>query len=160
MYDEVGRAAIVLKQTIMTRIDFYTQLVEPLSFACQLVKRVYRSGERMLVWLSDDRELTAFSQRLWCAEDIMFIPHCRFDAAEADETPILLTTTLPVPVECSLMLNLCQSVPDASHRFTRILEVIAREESSVLAGRGRFRYYRQQGYTIEHHDMSHKVSKR
>ncbi|GGY19179.1 DNA polymerase III subunit chi [Paludibacterium paludis] len=140
----------------MTRIDFYTQVAEPHDFACRLVRRVYREGVGLAVLLADDRELIAFSNRLWSFEDTSFIPHCRASAPEADDTPIWLATNLAATIKHPVLLNLGPELPDEPGRFERILEIVGRDEASLARARERFRACRQLGFEIVHHDMSHK----
>jgi DNA polymerase-3 subunit chi len=140
----------------MTRIDFYTQVDSPDLFACRLAQTVFSRGERLLVWLADERELTAFSTRLWSFEDEAFVPHCRVDDALAPETPIWLTCTEPQQESPGVLLNLSASVPERCARFLRILEIVGRDEPSLATARERFKTYRSNGFSINHHDMSHR----
>ncbi|BEV71081.1 MULTISPECIES: DNA polymerase III subunit chi [unclassified Paludibacterium] len=139
----------------MTRIDFYTRVSEPAQFACRLTQTVYNRGERLLVRLEDDDMLGAFSTRLWSFDDVAFVPHCRHDAAEAGVTPIWLTAGAPMGEHHpAVLLNLSDGLPEAPTRFARILEIVGNDEDSLARARQRFKFYREHGFTIEHHDMS------
>lgn len=140
----------------MTRIDFYTQVDAPAQFACRLAQTVFAKGERLLVWLADDAELTAFSTRLWSFDDVAFVPHCRYDAAVAPQTPIWLTSSEPVGNLPPVLLNLSASVPGQPEQFSRILEIVGCDEASLATARERFKAYRSSGFSIDHHDMSHR----
>jgi DNA polymerase-3 subunit chi len=140
----------------MTRIDFYTRVAEPEQFACRLVQTVYSKGERLLVWLDDERALRAFSTRLWSFDDEAFVPHCRADDALAPETPIWLTCSEPQGQIPGVLLNLSAVVPEDTARFARILEIVGCDESSLATARERFKTYRSSGFSINHHDMSHR----
>ncbi|AXK40008.1 DNA polymerase III subunit chi [Crenobacter cavernae] len=141
----------------MTRIDFYTEVDQPAVFACRLANTVYKKGERLTVWLADEEALASFSTRLWCLSDTLFVPHCHVDDALAAETPVLLAATLPHDAG-GVLLNLGPSYPDAPERFSRILEIVGRDEAALAAARDRFKAYRTRGFTIEHHDMSQRSS--
>ncbi|WP_293765515.1 DNA polymerase III subunit chi [uncultured Aquitalea sp.] len=140
----------------MTRIDFYTNVAQPQDFACRLSATVFRKKERLLVWLDDERALDTFSNRLWCMDDTAFIAHCRLGAAEADETLIWLTASLPVDLQHPVLLNLGSKLPANPDHFSRILEIVGNDEHSLAVARERFREYRSRGYDIQHHDMSQK----
>ena len=138
------------------RIDFYTAVAKPEQFACRLTQTVYRSAQRLLVLLDDEPALRAFSTRLWCLGDTLFIPHCRPGDSEAAETPVWLSTAIPDGSHCpSVLLNLSVNdlSGDADH-FERILEIVGGDDTSLACARRRFRYYRECQYDIEHHDMS------
>ncbi len=140
----------------MTRIDFYTQVAQPHDFACRLVRRVYREGAGLAVLLGDERDLTSFSNRLWSFEDTSFIPHCRFDAEEAYDTPVWLVTDPAATIKHQVLLNLGPEMPEEPQRFARILEIVGRDEASLARARVRFKAFRELGFEIVHHDMSHK----
>ncbi|KZE31257.1 DNA polymerase III chi subunit [Crenobacter luteus] len=140
----------------MTRIDFYTEVDKPADFACRLAHTVYKKGERLTVWLADGGALASFSTRLWCVSDTAFVPHCALDDPLAPETPVVLTERLPDSA-AGVLLNLGPSYPDAPERFSRILEIVGRDEAALAAARERFRAYRARGFAIEHHDMSQRA---
>jgi DNA polymerase-3 subunit chi len=141
----------------MTRIDFYTQVAAPELFACRLTQTVYAKGERLLVWLADEQALASFSVRLWSFDDVAFVPHCRTGDEVSPRTPVWLCDRLPegddVP---SVLLNLSASAPEHPGRFSRILEIVGCDETSLAVARDRFKAYRSSGLTIDHHDMSNR----
>lgn len=136
------------------RIDFYTRVADPRQFACRLAALVYRSGERLLVWLPDAAALEGFSHRLWSLEDTLFVPHAPLGSPEADDTPIWLTDSLPDNLSHPVLLNLSGRMPARPARFLRILEIVGSDTDSMARARDHYRAYREQGFSIEHHDMS------
>jgi DNA polymerase-3 subunit chi len=140
----------------MTRIDFYTQVADPETFACRLVQTVYAKGQRLQVCLDDDAALSAFSVRLWSFDDVAFVPHCRSDDPHAGETPVWLTCH-PFPASApAVLLNLAAALPEHPERYARILEIVGCDPSSLATARERFRAYRSSGFSVDHHDMSHR----
>jgi len=150
------RGAKRLKRLKMTRIDFYTQVNDSGLFACRLAQTVYAKGERLLVALDDEAALAAFSVRLWSFDDIAFVPHCRMDDANCRETPVWLTAKPAEGELPNVLLNLATSVPEQAERYSRILEIVGCDEDSLAIARERFKAYRSLGFTIDHHDMSHR----
>lgn len=137
------------------RIDFYTAVTRPELFACRLTQTVYRSAQRLLVLVNDEQALRAFSTRLWCLGDTLFIPHCRPDNKEAEETPVWLSTSIPSDHCPNVLLNLTVgNAVDYAQQFERILEIVGTDESSLAYARQRYRYYQECAFNIEHHDMS------
>jgi DNA polymerase-3 subunit chi len=139
----------------MTRIDFYTQVDDAQGFACRLAQTVFRKGERLLILFDTRDELSAFSRRLWSLGDTLFVPHCAVGAAEAADTPIWLACGQAPAQAPSVLLNLARELPDRYADFSRILEIVGRDDASLAVARERFRVYRAHGCAIEHHDMSH-----
>jgi len=142
----------------MTRIDFYTNVADPQAFACRLAQTVYKKREQLFVWLADETSVDAFSTRLWCLGDTLFVPHCRVGADEAAETPIWLGSRLPDGELPRVLLNLGPAYPEPPDRFDRILEIVGQDGPALAVARERFRRYRELGFSIEHHDMSHLSS--
>lgn len=129
----------------------------PEQFACRLAHTVFTHGERLLVCLPDEQALSTFSTRLWSYDDTAFVPHCRFDAPEAPQTPVWLCAGAPAGEGLpGVLLNLSASVPPAPERYARILEIVGCDEASLAVARDRFRVYRSAGCPIDHHDMSHR----
>jgi DNA polymerase-3 subunit chi len=52
------------------------------------------------------------------------------------------------------MLNLHEESPPAFSRFERLIEVVGRDDEDRQRARNRFRFYRDRGYEIHHHDLS------
>jgi DNA polymerase-3 subunit chi len=138
----------------MTRIDFYTGVASVQAFACRAAQTVYRKEERLLVVLSDDQALQAFSRALWSFGDTAFIAHCQWQAAEAASSRIWLATDFEVPAGPTVLLNLGEKMPANPAAFSRILEVVSQEEGSKAVARTRYRRYLDLGFDIHHHDMS------
>lgn len=138
----------------MTRIDFYTGVANGQAFACRAAQTVYRKEERLLVVLPDDQALQAFSRALWSFGDTSFLAHSRWDAEEAGQSRIWLSTHFDVPAGPTVLLNLGEAQPEDPARFARILEVVSQEEASKAVARRRYRRYLDLGFEIQHHDMS------
>lgn len=138
----------------MTRIDFYTGVANAQAFACRAAQTVYRKEERLLVVLPDDQALQAFSRALWSFGDVSFIAHCHWEADEASQSRIWLSTHFDVPAGPTVLLNLGEQQADDPSRFARILEVVSQDEASKAIARRRYRRYLDLGFEIQHHDMS------
>ncbi len=53
-----------------------------------------------------------------------------------------------------MLLNIAHKVPENFMRFQRIAEVINNQPESVVAGRERYRFYRENGLEPQHHEVS------
>ena len=83
-----------------------------------------------------------------------FVPHCMADSALAADTPVLLTASLEALVQDQrhqILLNLGATVPSQFARFERLLEVVGNEEQELVAGRERYRFYRDRGYVLNNY---------
>lgn len=144
----------------MITTTFYTQVAEPLRFACQLTQKAYTQQARVLVWLADAEAEVRFDALLWSFDPVSFVPHQRWltQTPQPAQQGVLLGSgdVLPRVSTETVVLNLADVYwCDAPQRPQRILELVGQDIDSIVAARQRFRIYREAGFTLEHHDMSH-----
>jgi len=134
----------------MTRIDFHTNVGDSIAFACRLARKAYLSGQPLVVLAEPDR-IKAFDEELWTFEPHAFVPHCMAESPLAADTPVVLAASLENVTPHAILLNLGTVVPAQFARFERLLEVVGNEEDELAAGRERYRFYRDRGYTLNNH---------
>jgi DNA polymerase III subunit chi len=137
----------------MTRIDFHSNVGDSIAYACRLVRKAYMSGQPLIV-LAEPERLKRFDEQLWTFQPLEFVPHCRADSALAFDTPVLLTESLESlgqDLQQQILLNLGATVPQQFARFERLLEVVGNEEHELVAGRDRYRFYRDRGYVLNNY---------
>jgi DNA polymerase-3 subunit chi len=134
----------------VTRIDFHTNVGDPLAYACRLARKAYASG-RALVVLAEPQRLAAFDEQLWTFAPLEFVPHCMAKSPLAQETPVVLASDLNDVPHHQVLVNLGAPVPAQFARFERLIEIVGNEGDDLAAGRERFRFYRDRGYAIETH---------
>jgi len=134
----------------MTRIDFHTNVGDSLLYACRLVRKAYQAGTQAVV-LAEGARLRAFDEMLWTFSPLDFVPHCMAQSPHAGETPVVLATELESAPHHGVLLNLGAEVPPQFARFERLLEVIGNAPDELAAGRERYRFYRDRGYTLNNY---------
>lgn len=135
----------------MTRIDFYSNVPDKLAYACRLVRKA-RAADCSVVLLTRDRnELARLDEALWTFSEQEFLPHVPAEDPLAANTPVILTDNdradLP---HYQLLINLSASTPAHFARFERMLEIISFDDADKAAGRERYRFYQQRGYSLTH----------
>ena len=138
----------------MTRVDFHFNAPDKLLYGCRLVRKVYRSGGKVLVWCEDAVALARFDQLLWTFSEQDFIPHVSATDALAAETPVLLTAEPVDSVHHEVLVNLGQQTPPIFSRFDRLIEVVADADTDRELARGRWRFYKDRGYPLQAHDLA------
>ncbi len=136
----------------MTRIDFHTNVGDPLAYACRLARKAYAGGHALVV-LAEPSTLAAFDEQLWTFQPLEFVPHCMANSPLAQETPVVLASGLDDVPHHQILVNLGAPVPAQFARFERLIEIVGSEEDELLSGRERFRFYRDRGYKIETHNQ-------
>ncbi len=143
----------------MTTIDFYFNAGDRLEVACRLAAKALQQNKRMLIYAPQPELAKSIDRLLWTAPAVSFIPHCAAQDPLAAETPVLIASDDVSPtgapaVACDVLLNLSADTPPFFERHERVLEIVAQDEGEVLAGRARFRFYRERGYEIRNHDLA------
>lgn len=138
----------------MTRVDFHLNAPDKLKYGCRLVRKIYRSHHRVLVWCDDPVRLAEFDRLLWTFSQHDFVPHVGADDPLADETPVLLAAGAAETPFHEVLVNLGGGTPPMFSRFDRLIEVVAADDADREAARGRWRFYRDRGYPLDRHDLS------
>ena len=155
----------------MTKIDFYVladeAVLQRYLFACRLIEKAYRLGNRVFVHGSSQQQLDKLDQLLWTFRANSFLPHRCYPlaATSADteqatlaEGEIILSTELPPEPYHDVMVNLSNQVPDFFSRFQRVSEIVVQHEQIKAATRSNFRYYRERGYEVKTHQLAQQAA--
>jgi DNA polymerase-3 subunit chi len=134
----------------MTRIDFHSNVGDSLLYACRLARKAYQAGQPTIV-LAEPARLRAFDEQLWTFAPLEFVPHCMADSALAAQTPIVLAANLDNVPHYPVLMNLGAEVPAQFARFERLLEVVGNAQDELVAGRERYRFYRDRGYALNNY---------
>lgn len=159
----------------MTKIDFYilnsSGENDRLQMVCKLINKATDRGQRVFVHSDDQQLLEQLDDCLWHFQPDRFVAHrllkseeattegCVAEpAAEAPDAPnealesVLLSSSHPSRTD-AVFVNLASTVPVFFSRFERTLEVIDQQESIRLDGRERYRFYKERGYPLQHHNL-------
>ena len=152
----------------MARIDFHSNVADKLEYACRLARKIWSvtpvgQPVRNIVMVGEKADLKKLDELLWTFSGVDFLPHCLIDDELAAETPIVLTDDFVSPALSSLphadvMIHLGMRMPQdvaaLVARFPRIVEVVAVDEAERLAGRERYKAYRDLGHELHNFDQS------
>jgi len=152
----------------MARIDFHSNVADKLEYACHLTRKIWSAtpeGQpaRHVVMVGEIADLKKLDELLWTFSSTDFLPHCFIDDEAATETPIVLTDDFASPalsnlphadVMIHLGMRMPQDVAALVARFPRIVEVVTVNEAERLAGRERYKAYRDLGHELHNFDQS------
>jgi DNA polymerase-3 subunit chi len=146
-----GSAPGISPISAMTRIDFYSDVPDKIAYACRLVRKARAAKSQIVMYTPDLQLLAALDEALWTFSDLDFLPHVRAGDALAAQTPVILahddSADLP---HHDVLINLSGQTPPSFARFGRMLEIISNDDADKLAGRERYRFYKQRGYPLSH----------
>jgi DNA polymerase-3 subunit chi len=152
----------------MARIDFHSNVSDKLEYACRLTRKIWSATQegqpvRNIVIVAEGPDLKKLNELMWTFSNTDFLPHCFIEDEAAAETPIVLTDHFASPafnsiphadVMIHLGMRMPQDVPALVARFPRIVEVVTVNEAERLAGRERFKAYRDLGHELHNFDQS------
>ena len=138
----------------MTKVDFYTGSTDKLRAACQLSHKAMQNGVRVILSSPDASTSEALDKLLWHYPATAFVPHCRVDAEEAAQMPVVLNHGSEKFPHHDLLISLHDECPAFFSRFERVIEIIGNDAEDSRSGRLRFKFYRDRGYELRHFDLS------
>ncbi|MGD2081948.1 MAG: DNA polymerase III subunit chi [Chromatiales bacterium] len=141
----------------MTQVDFYVlgpgAAGNRWTLACRLAEKAYQQGRRVLVHTGSQQDAREIDRLLWTFRDGSFVPHGLWAETDRELTPVLIAHQGEADEEHDVLINLASDVPAFFSRFERVAEPLDREQAGLDAGRRRFRFYRDRGYPLNHHDI-------
>lgn len=140
----------------MTRVDFYSNARDKLDIVRKLVSKSRETGQCVLVRATDARLAEDLDAYLWTHPALSFLPHVRAGHPRAPETPVLIGDDPDTLASADVLINLERDTPTYFGRFERLLEVVGCDAEDIQAGRARYKFYKDRGYDLKHHDMTGK----
>ena len=139
----------------MTEVAFHTGVVDPLDYACRLLRKASRQGARVLV-IGEPQQLSRLDVLLWTFDPGEFIAHARLRAGQAAAaemalTPIWLVDDLTQAPPASVLVNLGAEGPEHIGAFERVVEIVSTDDQARLTARQRWRRYEATGHAVVHH---------
>ncbi len=108
----------------------------------------------MLIHTPDPHAAAHLDELLWQYPDGAFVPHGVAGSDAADVAPIGIGQGTDVPEHHDVLINLGDAVPLFFGRFERLAEIVVQEAGARAAGRERYRFYRDRGYPLHHHEIN------
>ncbi len=156
----------------MTEINFYVSKEQGLEHRMAIAYRlIHRALQRDLkIHIHTDSEIisTKLDDYLWSKEPTSFIPHSivKTEFIEPKADPVNKTTndhTKPSQInishefeplsDCDYLINLSNQRPTFFSRFLKVAEIIDNNEEIITAGRKRYSFYRDRGYTLGYYQL-------
>ncbi|HTP74461.1 MAG TPA: DNA polymerase III subunit chi [Burkholderiaceae bacterium] len=128
------------------RLEFHTDIADPLGYACRLLRKAYRRQLKVVV-SGDSERLARLDTLLWTFEQLEFVPHARLrhgeraDANLLRHTPIWLADASAAWPESDVVVNLGDQPIAQPDRCTRLIELVGADDADRQTGRARWRHY-------------------
>ena len=135
----------------MTRIDFYilqdVELDALHRFACRLAGKAWSAGNHVHIHSTDEDHATLLDGLLWEYPSERFIPH---QVVNAPTKGVSIGWQEPAELD-DVLINISGAVPGFFGRFNRVAEIVV--DSTRDAGRDRYKFYRDRGFPLFHHEL-------
>lgn len=142
----------------MPEVTFYvlnsTSLYERNLFACKLIEKAYNSGKFCYVLFDTIEECQRLDDMLWTFRAGCFIPHQLFVGTLPEITEQVLIGIKNAPSSWqNVIFNLSSQMPQNWQNGGRVLEILDNNDITKVAGRERYRTYKNAGIEI----VTHKI---
>lgn len=146
----------------MPEVTFYVlnseSLYDRYLFACKLIEKAYNASKFCYVLLDSIEQCQRLDDMLWTFRAGSFIPHQVFNGVLPEITSqILLGTENPPADWQNVIFNLSSQMPQEWQQAKRILDILDNSETTKVAGRERYRTYKNAGIEIETHKNENGV---
>ena len=135
---------------------FYSGAADKLHVACRLCAKALTQNARVMIYSTDAVILDKMDKLLWTYQQTSFLPHCSINDGDKliGATPIVLSTRLSPGYACTILFNLDAHCPQQLEHFERVIEIASESPDDKQAARERFRFYKQAGFALRHHDLT------
>lgn len=151
----------------MAKVDFHSQVGDKVHYACRLIRKINSLAKedepfQTIVVLGPLETLNQLNEQLWTFSSDDFLPHCFAGEESAELSPILLLDIAQVAViedlsQQDVLIHMGQealeNIVDLTQRFGRVVEVVSTEPTDLLAGRARYKHYRELGLELQNFDQ-------
>ena len=141
----------------MSKVDFYiVSRPEPaalLSTACRLADKAFRLGHRVFINAASREQASALDQLLWTFRDDSFVPHGRAGSGSERDDPVMIGSGETPDAPFDVLINLGEDVPLWAEDSARVAEIVGADADSRVAGRNRYRHYREAGCALDSHSL-------
>jgi DNA polymerase-3 subunit chi len=151
----------------VAKVDFHSQVKDKVHYACRLIRKVISlSSEnepfQTIVVLATQEVLQDLNEKLWTFSADDFLPHAFLDDDAFELCPIILVelsdeSRIEQLLHQDVLIHLGQEPLDRieafTHRFKRVVEVVSMENTDLLAGRERYKKYRELGIDLQNFDQ-------
>ena len=141
----------------MTEINFYVSkdegLQERLAIAYRLVNLAVQ--RQLSIHIHTDCEATSIKldNYLWTKEGSSFIPHSVTSNNSDIHQEINISHEFEPITNCDYLINLSNQRPAFFSRFSKMAEILDTNDEILTAGRKRYSFYRDRGYTLGYYQL-------
>jgi len=142
----------------MARVDFYilnqAGQHSRQTFACRLAEKAYHLNNSVHIHAASRDDAERIDELLWTFRDGSFVPHERISGTgDAADSPVTIGCEDEFVEPRDLLINLSDDIPACAGTFPRVAELVTSDDDCKQLSRKRFATYREQGHSLETHNL-------
>ena len=144
----------------MTEINFYAgknnTLRGRLLLACHLVDKARQHNLHIHIHTDGYNTTKQMDEILWTWNETSFIPHISDISTELNDAvkePVTISSHYQPTKHCDYLINLSNQPPEFFSRYLKMAEIIDQTETILTAGRERYSFYKNRGYTLNYYQL-------
>ncbi len=142
----------------MTDINFYVSKNEGwdnrLAIVFKLITMALKRNMAIHIHTNNENESKLLDEYLWKYQRTSFLPHALIsDPATNSKLEISIGHDYEPMNHCDYLINLSIERPDFFSRYLKFSEILDTSDEILTAGRKRYAFYRDRGYTLEYHKL-------
>lgn len=142
----------------MTTVYFYVlgknTAQDRMEFCCRLAARAFREGRRVYIHTQNAEQTHTLDELLWTYQSGAFIPH---SSAANQQVPVSIGHADVPAGHDDVLINLSDPIPGFFSRFERVMEIVIQDEAVLNQTRQHYKFYRERGYDVTHHDQRNEA---
>ncbi len=137
----------------MASVHFYTlnsqryESGDVLNVVCRLTEKAVSHQHEVYIYTSSSSQSQQLDDLLWQFRSQSFVPHGQMTGPDSLPEQVMLGDSLPPESFGGMLINL-STAPVPAAQFSRVNEFVGPDETSLVAGRERYRHYKAQGIEI------------
>lgn len=122
---------------------------------CRLSQKIYSMGKTVFVRAADPDQARTLDDMMWTFDQSSFVPHgVNAESNSVTGLPVVIGhDTSPPNHDYNVLISLSDKVPEYFSRYHRVAEFVDNTEQDKAQARDRFRHYRDQGCTLQTHEI-------
>lgn len=141
----------------MTKITFLHSAPDRVSSALDWVRRAFEQRQPVVIYVPHAETAESVDRLLWTRPALTFLPHCRTSDPLAAETLVLIAQNLDAVPHSNYghcLLNLSDDLTPDFSKFKEVVEIVSASGPDRQPARDRFKFYREQGHSLENKAIS------
>jgi DNA polymerase-3 subunit chi len=143
----------------MTRVEFYFNVPDKHRLVENIVQASLLKRRRVDILAADEQAASSISDCLWQNTATSFLPNVLSHGSNASASHVIIglqgiASASNALNNDELLINLTSIQPSFFSRYTQLIELVGLDEADKVAGRARYKFYRDRGYEIKNIDIN------